>query len=141
MALLGSPGTDLAHHTVYSSTTWDIEVSAELTRAEVAGFYRHYLESAAPALAQALRPWLIPLRRITLLRAVTWCVKWSVAHRQARLESKQAAASTEDWSAENTDPALIAHVAGRVACYLSPEILRRMTAEWREAPLLDDLIG
>ena len=34
-ALYGSPGTDLAHHTVYSSTTWDTEVCAELTREEV----------------------------------------------------------------------------------------------------------
>ena len=81
------------------------------------------------------------MRRITWLRAITWCVKWSVAHRKGRLEAKQAAESTEDWSAENSDPALIAHVAGRVATYLSPEILRRMTAEWREEPLLDELIG
>ena len=140
-ALYGSPGTDLAHHTVYSSTTWDTEVYAELSREQVAAFYRRYLDGADPALAAALRPWLIPMRRITWLRAITWCVKWSVAHRKARLEAKQAAESTEDWSAENTDPALIAHVADRVATYLSPEILRRMTGEWREEPLLDELIG
>lgn len=140
-ALYGSPGTDLAHHTVYSSTTWDTEVHAELTREEVAAFYRGYLEKADPALARALRPWLVPMRRITWLRAITWCVKWSVAHRRAKLEAKQAAASTEDWSAENTDPALIAHVADRVATYLSPKILRRMTGEWREEPTLESLIG
>lgn len=139
-ALYGSPGTDLAHHTVYSSTTWDTEVHAELTREEIAAFYRSYLDGADPALARALRPWLLPMRRITWLRAITWCVKWSVAHRKERLEAKQAAESTEDWSAVNTDPALIAHVAGRVATYLAPGILRQMTAEWREEPLLDDLI-
>lgn len=140
-ALYGSPGTDLAHHTVYSSTTWDTEVCAELSGAEVAAFYRRYLDDAEPALAEALRPWLLPMRRITWLRAITWCVKWSVAHRRERLDAKQAAESTEDWSAENTDPALIAHVADRVATYLSPEILRRMTGEWRDEPLLDELIG
>lgn len=140
-ALYGSPGTDLAHHTVYSSTTWDTEVHAELSRTQVAAFYRRYLDDADPELAAALRPWLIPLRRITWLRAITWCVKWSVAHRKARLETKQDAESTEDWSAENTDPALIAHVADRVATYLSPEILRRMTGEWREEPTLEQLIG
>lgn len=140
-ALYGSPGTDLAHHTVYSSTTWDTEVYAELTRAEVAGFYRRYLAEADPSLAESLRPWLIPMRRVTLLRAITWCVKWSVAHRRARLNTKQEAENTEDWSAENTDPALIAHVADRVATYLSPGILRQMYGEWREQPTLDSLIG
>ena len=76
-----------------------------------------------------------------MLRAITWCVKWQVLHQRARLEAKHEADSTEDWSAENTDPAIIAHVAGRVAEYLSPAILKRMRAEWLGDPALDTLIG
>ena len=139
-ALYGSPGIDLAHATVYSSTTWDLDSYAELSVPEVAAFYRHYLEIAAPGLAERLRPWLLPMRRLLFLRAITWCVKWSVLHRRVRLEAKQTAGSTEDWSAENTDPAVIDHVAGRVADYLSEASLKRMRAEWLEAPTLDHLI-
>lgn len=139
-ALYGSPATDLAHATLYSSTTWDPDTWADLTPAQVAGFYRDYLRRAAPALAETLRPWLIPLRRITLLRAVTWCAKWQVLHRRAGVRGKDTAASTEDWSAANSNPALIAHVAGRVADYLSPATLRRMRAEWLGRPRVDALI-
>ena len=139
-ALYGSPGTDLAHATLYSSTTWDLDTYAELTVPELAAFYRHYLALLEPGLAARLRPWLVPLRRITMLRAVTWCVKWRVLNRGAALEAKHTAASTEDWSAENSDPALIAHVAGRVDEYLSPPILARMRAEWLGDPGLESSI-
>jgi aminoglycoside phosphotransferase (APT) family kinase protein len=143
-ALYGSPGTDLAHATVYSSTTWDPDSCAELTVSEVAAFYRRYREAlakaAGEALAAALSPWLIPMRRLLFLRAITWCVKWSVLHRRAGLVGKHDAASTEDWSAENSDPALIDHVAGRVADYLSPATLRRMRGEWQGEPSLEALI-
>jgi Phosphotransferase enzyme family len=139
-ALYGSPATDLAHATIYSSTTWDPDTWADLNLSQLAGFYRDYLGRAAPELAESLRPWLIPLRRITMLRAITWCAKWQVLHRRAGLRGKETAASTEDWSAENSDPALIAHVAGRVADYLSPETLRRMRAEWLDSPSVDELI-
>ena len=139
-ALYGSPGIDLAHATVYSSTTWDLEVYAELSPAEVAAFYRHYLEIAAPELAAALRPWLVPLRRLLFLRAITWCAKWRVLHQRERAAGKHAAESAEDWSAENTDPATVAHVAGRVDDYLSAETLARMRGEWLARPGLEDLI-
>ena len=143
-ALYGSPGVDLAHATVYSSTTWDPDVWADLSLEEVAAFYRHYLEvvadTASPALAEELRPWLLPMRRLLFLRAITWCVKWQVAQAEARLEAKHDAESTEDWSAENTDANLIAHVAGRVEEYLSPKILKRMRSEWLGEKTLEALI-
>lgn len=143
-ALYGSPGTDLAHATIYSSTTWDPDTWADLTLDQVAAFYRRYLETLAATAgaepAATLKPWLVPLRRVTMLRAITWCVKWRVLHRRERLADKHRAASTEDWSAENSDPALIAHVAGRVEEYLSPAVLRRMRAEWLGRPGLDDLL-
>jgi len=139
-ALYGSPGTDLAHATIYSSTTWDPDTWAELGLEEVAAFYRDYLELAGGALAARLKPWLVPLRRITMLRAITWCVKWRVLHRRERLDAKHEAQSTEDWSAENTDPATIAHVADRVADYLGAATLGRMRAEWLGRPGLQDLI-
>jgi len=139
-ALYGSPGTDLAHATIYSSTTWDPDTWADLSLDQVAGFYRAYLEAAGPALAGTLKPWLVPMRRITMLRAITWCVKWRVLHGRAARAEKHAASSTEDWSADNSDPALIAHVADRVAEYLSAATLKRMRAEWLGHPALGEVI-
>jgi aminoglycoside phosphotransferase (APT) family kinase protein len=138
-ALYGSPGTDLAHATVYSSTTWDLDCHAVLRVEEVARFYRCYLEIAQRDLARRLRPWLLPMRRLLFLRAITWCAMWRVKQAGARLEAKHAAESTEDWSAEASDPALIAHVAGRVDDYLSEATLKHMRAEWLRSPSLDDL--
>jgi aminoglycoside phosphotransferase (APT) family kinase protein len=139
-ALYGSPGTDLAHATLYSSTTWDPDTYADLSVHQLAAYYRHYLEIAGLELARQVRPWLVPMRRITFLRALTWCVMWSVEHRRAARDAAAAGASGSDWSAENTDPALIAHVADRVAEYLRPDTLRRMRAEWLADPGLDDAI-
>jgi hypothetical protein len=130
----------LAHLSIYTSTTWDVASYAELSVDQVAAFYRTYLAAVPATLAGRLRPWLVPMRRITWLRAITWCVKWNVAHRQARRTDKHAASSTEDWSADNSDPALIAHVAGRVAEYLRPDIVARVRSEWLADGALEDRI-
>ncbi len=139
-ALYGSPATDLAHATLYSSTTWDPDTWAELGLDQVADFYRRYLALIGAELAADLAPWLVPLRRITMLRAITWCVKWRVLHTYARRGGEDRAGRAEDWSAENTDPATIAHVAGRVEDYLAPETLGAMRGEWLGQPGLQDLI-
>jgi hypothetical protein len=75
-----------------------------------------------------------------MLRAITWCVKWRVLHTRARRGGQDRAGSAEDWSAENTDPATIDHVAGRVDDYLAPETLGAMRGEWLGQPGLQDLI-
>jgi hypothetical protein len=139
-ALYGSPATDLAHATLYSSTTWDPDTWAALSLDEVAAFYRRYLEMVGAELAEDLAPWLVPLRRVTLLRAITWCAKWRVLHARARRQDQDPTESAEDWSAENTDPATIAHVAERVADYLAPETLKTMRGEWLGRPGLQELI-
>ena len=139
-ALYGSPAIDLAHASIYSSTTWDPDTWSDLSVDDVAAFYRCYLEMAAPELAAGLRPWLVPLRRFLFLRAITWCVKWSVLHNRHRRADKHLADDTEDWSAELSDPVLIAHVEDRVSHYLSTDALRRMRAEWLGPRPLDSLI-
>ena len=130
-ALYGAPGYDLAHATLYTSTTWDVARSAVLTTEQVAAFYRRWLACVAPAMAAASRPWLMALRRIMWLWSVTWCAKWRVESAAAARHDKHTARSTEDWSAELSDPALVAHVADRVADYLDPATIARVRAEWR----------
>lgn len=131
-ALYGSPAIDLAHATLYTSTTWDVDSGVEIAPADVADFYRHYLGAIPPALARQLEPWLMPLRRMTWLRSTTWSAKWRVESRKQRLEAKHAAAATEDWSAENRDAALIAHVEDRTSDYLSAATVENIRAEWRD---------
>ena len=125
-----SPAVDLAHASLYTSTTWDVVAAGAPTLAAIAAFYQHWLEAAVPDLANPLRPWLLPLRRLVWLRAVTWCVKWRVASRQARRLEQRSAASTEDWSAERSDAALVAHVQNRVDHYLDPAVMALVRQEW-----------
>jgi len=82
-ARYGASGFDLAHATLYTSTTWDVAVNAVLDTATVAAAYGHWLDSVPAALADASRPWLLPLRRIMWLWSVTWCAKWRVQSRAA----------------------------------------------------------
>ncbi|WP_119459936.1 aminoglycoside phosphotransferase family protein [Rhodospirillaceae bacterium SYSU D60014] len=139
-ALYGSPATDLAHATLYTSTTWDVASRAAPSIDEIAAFYRRYLHTVTPALGRHLAPWLVPMRRITFLRAITWCVKWDVLHKHSRIADKHRRASTEDWSAENSDAALVAHVADRVSEYLRPQTIERIRAEWSESRPLERLL-
>ncbi len=135
-----SPAIDLAHASLYTSTTWDVVAAGAPPLQAIAAFYQHWLEAAAPDLANPLRPWLLPLRRLVWLRAVTWCVKWRVASRQARrLEQPNSAASTEDWSAECSDAALVTHVQNRVDHYLDPAVMATVRQEWAPGSPLQDL--
>ena len=118
-------GLDLAHATLYTSTTWDTRTHAVLTLPQVAGFYAAW-ERAVPApLAAAARPWHVPLRRAMWLWSTTWCCKWrALAHQPA-----QRLPAGEDWSTEHSEAALAAHVRGRVDHYLSAPVLTRVQDE------------
>ena len=129
-AVYGAPAIDLAHASLHTSTTWDVAAAASLSRAEIQAFYAGYLALLPAPMREALRPWLLPLRRLTWLRSVTWCVHYRVESAKARRRDKHLAASTEDWSTEDVDTALTAHVEGRVADYLNPATIAAIRAEW-----------
>lgn len=126
-ARYGAAGFDLAHASLYTSTTWGVDSYAVLDRDQVNTFYGAWLDAVPGALASATEPWLWPLRRIMWLWSVTWCAKWRV---ESGLDAGDAE-STENWSAELSDDALVAHVAGRVADYLDPETISRIRADWQ----------
>ncbi len=140
-ALYGAAAIDLAHCTLYTSTTWDVDSGVEIAPADVAGFYRHYLGVIPPSLAHGLQPWLMPLRRMTWLRSTTWSAMWRVQSRKQRVEAKHAAAATDDWSAENRDRALIAHVEDRTRDYLNAETVENIRTEWRSPGGLATSLG
>lgn len=117
------PPLDLAHATLYTSTTWDLASRAVLTIDEVRAFQQRWLSQCAGA--EAWRDWLAPLRAAMWLWSVSWCAKWRVTSAQAPLASTDG----EDWSAERSDAALVAHVRSRVDDYLSPEGVKRVVDE------------
>jgi aminoglycoside phosphotransferase (APT) family kinase protein len=118
--LYGGPAIDLAHASLPTSTTWDIEVQATLSPAEVRAFYAAWQDAVPPALADATAPWLRPCRRLTWLRTIVWCVRWR-------------AVSSERAPRAGMDDRLAMHIARRIAAFLEPEAL----AVLREAALLD----
>lgn len=119
------PGLDLAHATLYTSTTWDVDSRALLSLQEVAGCYAEWAQAVDPELAQAAAPWHVPLRHAMWLWSLTWCCKWRALAQQAP-RSPQAG---EDWSADHSDAALVAHVRERVEHYLSAPVIRRVQEE------------
>ncbi len=115
---------DLAHATLYTSTTWDAASSAVLAVDEVARAYADWSREMGPS-AAAWADWHLPLRRAMWLWSITWCAKWRVASRTA----SPAATGGEDWSTGLSEPALIAHVRGRVDHYLSLPTVERVLDE------------
>ncbi len=117
------PPLDLAHATLYTSTTWDAASHAVLTVDEVRSFQRRWQSACADA--EAWSAWLVPLRAAMWLWSVSWCAKWRVLSAQAA----RACGDGEDWSAQRSEAALVAHVRGRVDDYLSVEGVNRVAGE------------
>lgn len=129
----GYPGLDLAHATLYTSTTWDLETSAELTPAQVLVFHGAWAR-AVGTVADEAQAWHLPLRRAMWLWSVTWCAKWRVTS-GARA---RAVPDGEDWSSEHSEATLVAHVRGRVDHYLSPAVVSWVREEFAT---LEHLMG
>lgn len=126
----GGAGFDLAHATLYTSTTWDVATHSEPTRAEIDAFYDVWHTAMPEDLAGRLDPFLSPMRRLMWLWSITWCAKWRVESTKDARADKHQASDTEDWSAANTNTSLIDHVRDRVDLYLTPEIVTRVREDW-----------
>jgi hypothetical protein len=107
---------DLAHATLYTSTTWDIDSQTVLSSAEIAHAYAAWERAVGSAVAQAARPWHVPLRRAMWLWSVTWCAKWRATSGAAARTDGEG----EDWSTQRSSDALAHHVRERTAHYLAP---------------------
>lgn len=127
-ARYGAPGFDVAHASLYTSTTWDVESRAVLSRSEISAFHDAWLNAVPDDLAEASADWLLPLRQMMWLWSVTWCAKWKVQSR----ELAGVSTSTENWSAELSEDSLVAHVADRVADYLDPGTIAQVRTDWSE---------
>lgn len=125
-ARYSAPPLDLAHATLYTSTTWDVASQAVLEPDHVARACHLWLDHLPEDLRLTLAPWILPMRRAMWLWSMTWCAKWRVL---SEAEAK-ATQDGEDWAAGKSEAALIAHVKGRVDHYLDPETAGRLDSEF-----------
>ncbi|TDX28330.1 thiamine kinase-like enzyme [Modicisalibacter xianhensis] len=119
------PGFDLAHASLYTSTTWDPASHAVLDIDSVLDFYRQWQSWLAADNPLVDAEALVATRRAMWLWSITWCAKWWNLHRRER----DALVCGEDWSTSLSDPTLIAHVVGRVTHFLSTPIVARVVDE------------
>jgi len=122
------PPLDLAHATLYTSTTWDVDASFTLSTAQIARAYEVWI-SAAGAIAEPYLAALVPLRELMWLWSVTWCAKWLTESVKPKHASD---AGGEDWSQANSDASLIRHVRSRVDDYLSISTINQVLSEFNE---------
>lgn len=122
------PPLDLAHATLYTSTTWDVDASFSLSSAEVVRAYEVWM-SAAGTIAESYLAAFVPLRELMWLWSVTWCAKWLAES----VKPKHAMGTGgEDWSQANSDASLIRHVRSRVDDYLTITTIDRVLDEFNE---------
>ena len=126
----GGCGFDLAHATLYTSTTWDTEVNIELNQTAIEKFYTRWLLEMPDDLGVSMQSTLIPMRRLMWLWSVTWCAKWRVESKATQLSNKHQAQNTEDWAMQNSPDALVTHVSGRTEHYLQEEVIHKITTEF-----------
>lgn len=116
-AQYGCPAIDLAHTTLRPSARWDRDGDHVWTPAETASFVAAYLDRTGPQRAAALRPWLLPFRRLVWLRTTT--MYW---RRLSRADFTAALA-----------PDIADHVRAVIADALAPETIAGVRAEWLDA--------
>lgn len=94
-SLYGAAPIDLAHATLATSTGWDPDCTGMPEGADVERFYQRYLDAVGRDRAAMLGPWLLPLRRLTWLRTITWfarwCAQWSDSEHAAMRDSRMSA--------------------------------------------------
>jgi aminoglycoside phosphotransferase (APT) family kinase protein len=122
---VGSPAIDLAHATLATSTLWHPDVGKVLSSAEVQRFCTLYLEKVGPRQAASLKPWLLPMRRLTWLRTTLFMARWRVQTRSARDPSDPA-----QWSDTGLEPAMKAHIDQRIDQCFRRDTIQSIRAEW-----------
>jgi aminoglycoside phosphotransferase len=122
---VGSAAIDLAHATLPTSTLWHPDVGKLLTRAEVQDFYDDYLALIDRKRAEALAPWLMPMRRLTWLRTTLFMARWRVETRAPRDPG-----NTTQWSDMGLDPKMKRHIDARIDQCFDLTMIKSIKSEW-----------
>lgn len=127
----GPPALDVAHATLYTSTTWDATHRIALDADAIAETYLQWQAALGSQVAGSARSWLV-LRSAMWLWSVTWCAKWLDSAGRAA----DSGATGEDWSAELSADKLVEHVRERVQHYLSPHVVDQVVSGLDELSML-----
>lgn len=122
---VGSPAIDLAHATLPTSTLWHPDVGKALTREQTQAFYDAYLAQIGDQPAEALRPWLMPMRRLTWLRTTLFMARWRVETRAPRDPSNPA-----QWSDAGLEARMKAHIDARIDDCFTAAAIGKIRSEW-----------
>jgi len=122
---VGSPAIDLAHATLPTSTLWHPDVGRLLSRTEVHAFHENYLARLPKKQSDAVRPWIVPMRRLTWLRTTLFMARWRVETRAPHDPS-----NTTQWSDSGLDPNMKRHVDAVIEQCFSREFIRSVRKEW-----------
>jgi hypothetical protein len=122
---VGSAAIDLAHATLPTSTLWASADGRPLTSDEVKGFHATYLDLIGRTEADALRPWLVPMRRLTWLRTTLFMARWRLQTRAPRDPS-----DPSQWSDAGLDPSIRALYDRRIDQCFDRAAIQAIRAEW-----------
>ncbi len=122
---VGSAAIDLAHATLPTSTLWHSADAKALSHEEVQGFYEAYLGRVGKKPADALRPWLVPMRRLTWLRTTLFMARWRVQTRSPRDPS-----DPSQWSDAGLEPAMRVLYDRRIDQCFDRDAIRAIRGEW-----------
>ncbi len=117
-ALYGAPPIDLAHATLATSTGWDPDCAGTgLSDRDILAFYADYLATIGPRRADLLAPSLMPMRRLTWLRTMTWFARWRARWRHETVAARQTSAVT-------------GHIARHIAASFEPLAITAARRQW-----------
>jgi aminoglycoside phosphotransferase (APT) family kinase protein len=122
---VGSAAIDLAHASLPTSTLWASAEGRPLSPDEVQGFYATYLDRIGKTAADALRPWLVPMRRLTWLRTTLFMARWRMQTRSTRDPS-----DPSQWSDAGLEPSMRALYDRRIDQCFDRAAIRAIRAEW-----------
>ncbi|MEQ8586623.1 MAG: aminoglycoside phosphotransferase [Thalassobaculaceae bacterium] len=114
--LYDSAAVDLAHASLPTSLAWDSAVRGQTARADIVAFHRAWRAAVPEALAEAVRPWVLPYRRLIWLRTTSWACAWA-----ARNDLSAALASGD---------AATSGLAQRLARFVDPAMMEQARAGW-----------
>ncbi len=122
-AAYGNPAIDLAHASLPTSTGWDPDCRGALSDSDIFAFYACYGGTVGLPRWAALQPWLMPARRLTWLRTITWFARW-------RVDFARSPAAPDD-------PTVRAHIEHHIDRCLDPATIERVRQQWQGPDRLD----
>ena len=81
--------------------------------------------------ADRLRPFLLPLRRMTWLRTMAFTARWSV-----QTDPAYAGDEPDRWSDTGLSPEMKAHIKATIADFYRPQTIARIRGDWLEGDSL-----